>query len=94
MDQKKIPEDRLHNIIVWFVNEDGSDGYFDDGIPDKIVDLIKEGKLTAENCLAEVEAYYEGDSDMENYDYMEQIDITGYDEKDIYTTLFTFTYNG
>ena len=93
MDQKKIPEDRLHNIIVWFVNEDGSDGCFDDGIPDKIVDLIKEGKLTAENCLAEVEAYYEGDSDMENYDYMERIEITGDDEEGIYTNLFTFIYN-
>ena len=94
MEQKKFDVDRLHNINVWFVNEDGSDGFFDDGIPDSIIDLIKEGKLTAENCRQAVEAYYEGDSDMENYDYMERIEITGDDEKGIYTNLFTFTYGG
>lgn len=89
---KKIPEERLHDIVLWFVNEDGSEGCFDDSIPDSIIDLIKEGKLTAENCLDAVEEYYEGDSDMEHYDYMERIDITGDDEEGVYGTLFMFTY--
>ena len=76
-------------INVWFVNNDGSTDMFDDGIPDEVLDLIKEGKLNAESCRQAVETYYEGDSDLENYDYIYCIEILDdYDE-----IAFAFDYD-
>ncbi len=61
---------RGEHLPVWMVgiwhNNDGSTDMFDDGIPDDLLDVIREGKLNAESCLQTVETYYEGDSDLEN----------------------------
>lgn len=85
----KIDIDVFTRINVWFVNNDGSTDMFDDGIPDDLLDVIREGKLNAESCLQTVETYYEGDSDLENYDYIYCIEIMDdYDE-----IAFAFDYD-
>ena len=85
----KINIDVFTRINVWFFNNDGSTDMFDDGIPDEVLDLIKERRLNAENCLQAVEAYYEGDSDLENYEYIYCIEIMDdYDE-----IAFAFDYD-
>jgi len=63
-------------INVYFVNKDGSEGYFDNSIHDELVELARDGKLDAESCLRSIEARYEGDSDLVNCDHITRIEIT------------------
>ena len=75
---------------VWFVNKDGSEGMFDNSIDDEIKELAKNGELDADSLMSFMEVRYEGDSDLENCDYISRIEIIDIDG-DI---LCAFDYEG